>query len=122
MTQEKDGVKCFECGGCADCNHHVVPRSLGGTKTVPLCHKCHDLVHHGRPVRSTSVSELTKAALKKLKDEGVRLGRPRATAKRRYAKMLRNKGWTLKKIGEQLAQKEGRDKPYTPAAVSNLLK
>ena len=36
---------CFECGKPAAHWHHVVPRSRGGTKMVPLCHDCHDLVH-----------------------------------------------------------------------------
>lgn len=37
---------CFECG-CADelHDHHVVPRSLGGTRTVPLCIECHAKAH-----------------------------------------------------------------------------
>jgi 5-methylcytosine-specific restriction endonuclease McrA len=25
--------------------HHVVPRSLGGVATVPLCHDCHGKAH-----------------------------------------------------------------------------
>jgi hypothetical protein len=37
--------ECFECGHPAAQAHHVVPQSLGGTKTVPLCEKCHNLVH-----------------------------------------------------------------------------
>lgn len=36
---------CFNCGNPAKENHHVVPRSLGGIATVPLCHECHGLVH-----------------------------------------------------------------------------
>lgn len=36
---------CFECGKPAEHRHHVVPRSKGGKRTVPLCHDCHDLVH-----------------------------------------------------------------------------
>jgi len=36
---------CFECGGLAEHEHHVVPESLGGTKTVPLCRSCHALAH-----------------------------------------------------------------------------
>lgn len=26
-------------------DHHLVPRSEGGTETVPLCHPCHKSVH-----------------------------------------------------------------------------
>ena len=39
-------VKCFECGKPAECEHHVVPKSLGGIKTVPLCLKCHGIIHN----------------------------------------------------------------------------
>jgi hypothetical protein len=39
-------MNCFECGTTENLHgHHVVPRSLGGTKTIPLCPKCHGLVH-----------------------------------------------------------------------------
>jgi len=37
--------KCFECGNPATENHHVLPKSLGGTKTVPLCSLCHMKIH-----------------------------------------------------------------------------
>lgn len=68
------------------------------------------------------LGERTSQALQALKKKGVKLGRPRATAKRRYARRLRNQGYTLKRIGEVLAAKEGRERPYTTASVSNLLK
>lgn len=38
--------KCFECERPMIYNHHVVPKSLGGTKTVPLCEICHAIVHN----------------------------------------------------------------------------
>tara|TARA_R100000008_G_C3489603_1_gene118025 strand:- start:133 stop:549 length:417 start_codon:yes stop_codon:yes gene_type:complete len=38
--------KCFECGDAAQANHHVVPKVLGGTQTIPLCLKCHGKVHN----------------------------------------------------------------------------
>lgn len=38
---------CFECGQPADVRHHVVPLSLGGSKTVPLCIGCHKKAHGG---------------------------------------------------------------------------
>ena len=37
--------KCFECGEPKKDMHHVVPKSKGGIKTLPLCAKCHGLVH-----------------------------------------------------------------------------
>tara|TARA_R110000803_G_scaffold94110_10_gene161632 strand:- start:1995 stop:2321 length:327 start_codon:yes stop_codon:yes gene_type:complete len=37
---------CFECGSTENIEkHHVVPRSKGGKKTIPLCARCHDKVH-----------------------------------------------------------------------------
>ena len=37
--------KCFECNNPAQVNHHVVPKVLGGTQTIPLCNECHSKVH-----------------------------------------------------------------------------
>lgn len=36
-----DLTKCFECNNSIVELHHVVPKSLGGKKTVPLCESCH---------------------------------------------------------------------------------
>ena len=36
---------CFVCGSVAEEEHHVVPKSLGGTKTVSLCSACHGKIH-----------------------------------------------------------------------------
>lgn len=41
-----ENIPCFECGKPAAHNHHVIPRVLGGTRTVPLCLECHSLVHN----------------------------------------------------------------------------
>lgn len=46
MYTRKTPTPCFECGNHADHEHHVVPRSRGGTKTVPLCGQCHAKAHH----------------------------------------------------------------------------
>ena len=66
--------KCFECGATNDIqDHHVVPRSRGGTKTVPLCYTCH-MKAHGRDSRGMNHKKLTKAALAQAKLKGVLLG------------------------------------------------
>ena len=53
---------CFECGSSKRLNnHHVVPKTLGGTKTIPLCEKCHGLVHG----RKFNTKFLTKIAMSK---------------------------------------------------------
>lgn len=68
------GEYCFECGKEATENHHVIPQSLGGTKTVPLCGGCHSLVHGGYFKRRDDHIELTKEGLKRAKERGVVLG------------------------------------------------
>lgn len=64
---------CFNCGLPATHRHHVVPRSLGGVATVPLCHDCHGKAH-GKAHGFRNTNELTRAALLQLKADGVRLG------------------------------------------------
>jgi len=39
---------CFECSGPSTVQHHVVPKSKGGTKTLPLCDECHAKAHDSR--------------------------------------------------------------------------
>ena len=67
--------KCFECEKTEDQieihDHHVVPRSMGGVKTIPLCYVCHAIVHDRSAV---SIKELTKAALQNKKSRGYRVG------------------------------------------------
>ena len=55
--------KCFECGANASENHHVVPRSLGGKNTIPLCRACHRTVHS--PGSSLALNVLRKIAAAK---------------------------------------------------------
>jgi 5-methylcytosine-specific restriction endonuclease McrA len=60
--------KCFECGNSATENHHVIPKSLGGTKTVPLCSSCHMKVHGlDGTRRAESHVENTKRGLDKFR-------------------------------------------------------
>ena len=52
--------QCFECGSEeAIHQHHVVPKSRGGTRTIPVCDRCHNLCHHnsGNMLASTLNSE-----------------------------------------------------------------
>jgi hypothetical protein len=66
--------ECFECGKPATEEHHVIPESLGGTKTVPLCGGCHALVHGGYNKRRDDHIELTKAGIQRARERGVALG------------------------------------------------
>ncbi len=61
--------ECFECGSLPTIQHHIVPRSQGGTKTLALCEKCHEKVHG----RKMNIRELTKAAMdqKRLRKERI---------------------------------------------------
>lgn len=63
-------ARCFECGAEAHHDHHVVPRSLGGTKTVPLCEEHHGAIH-GADLRTRT---LTRKALQAKRARGERGG------------------------------------------------
>ena len=95
-------IACFECGKNAEHNHHVVPKVLGGTKTVPLCTDCHGLVHDRNLTRHR---ELQKKGIAKAKARGVYKGRKYGTCKvnTKRIKQLRSKGMKIKEI----AKKEG---------------
>jgi len=62
--------QCFECGARADVDHHVVPKSRGGIKTIPLCDSCHGKAHG----RVMSTNALTRDALARKKQRGERIG------------------------------------------------
>lgn len=66
---------CFECGCRAHVHHHVVPYSLGGTRTLPLCMKCHNKVHH-IDERGTAIGVLIKAGIDRAREHGTKSGRP----------------------------------------------
>ena len=61
---------CFECDAIAEHDHHVIPRSRGGKKTVPLCVRCHSKAHG----RKMGHNRLTKDALQAKKLKGERVG------------------------------------------------
>jgi hypothetical protein len=67
--------QCFECEQPAEANHHVVPKSRGGTKTVALCTACHAKAHHRD--KNMASATLTKQALAAAKARGVLLGASR---------------------------------------------
>tara|TARA_E500000318_G_C3413320_1_gene154463 strand:+ start:123 stop:560 length:438 start_codon:yes stop_codon:yes gene_type:complete len=66
--------KCFECETTEDLHeHHVVPKSRGGTKTVTLCYQCH-MKAHGRTGKGLNHKKLTREGLARAKARGVKLG------------------------------------------------
>ena len=70
---EKTNADCFECGDTAVSLHHIIPRSKGGTRTVPLCGMCHAKAHHRDGNMDTAT--LTKSALYAKRTRGERAGR-----------------------------------------------
>ena len=65
---------CFECGVEAVEDHHVVPRVLGGTCTVPLCGVCHGKAHS---MERGNHRKLTVLGLQLARERGARIGHPR---------------------------------------------
>ena len=128
---------CFECGSDGRMHqHHVVPRSRGGTKTVPLCELCHGKAH-GRRMR---VSELTRDAMQHMRAQGRRVGSVphgyaddgagrlvAVEAEQRaitLAGALAARGHSLRAISYRLAMAghmNRRGRPYNPKSVARLV-
>ncbi len=53
---------CFECGVPADYDHHVIPKSQGGRKTVSLCRDCQLAALIVVPVMPADISVRTRPA------------------------------------------------------------
>ena len=67
---------CWECNKEAYVeHHHPIPRSRGGTKTIPLCSACHSLAHNTR-IRTDSLSQLIKEGMARRKKMGYKFGNP----------------------------------------------
>lgn len=65
--------KCFECDSTEHIHqHHIIPESLGGKRTIPLCEKCHGKVHDRD---FTTWRTLVTAGLKRARENGVKVGR-----------------------------------------------
>lgn len=108
---------CFECGAPAEHDHHVVPKSIGGTRTVPLCGSCHSKVHKSSNLVTTS--KLVRRALQTKKENGERIGTVmygyslgedgktlESNEREKYiiasVCTLRRQGWALRKIASLL--------------------
>lgn len=61
---------CFECDSPSVNDHHVVPQSRGGTRTVPLCASCHDKAH------DTNALTLSREGFVRAVREGRNAGEP----------------------------------------------
>lgn len=90
---------CFECGVETLGIHHVVPVSLGGTKVIPLCEGCHNLVHGG-----LMSGRLIREGLRKARAKGIKLGAPLKLTPdiALKASSLRSEGFSYKDIAKAL--------------------
>lgn len=133
---------CYECDAPADHHHHVIPRSLGGRRTVPLCGACHSRAHGLDGQTWTGHRELTRAALaalaasgrytggtvpygQRLAADGLHLEEDPAEAEvLTVARELRAAGASLRAVGAELAARGmaprggGR---WSAAAVGRLI-
>ena len=67
-------IECLECKSTKDIHqHHIIPRVMGGTATVPLCGECHGKIHN---LNFRDHSILVKMGVEKAKEQGKILGRP----------------------------------------------
>ena len=65
-------IKCFECDSEENIhNHHVIPKILGGTKTIPLCVLCHGKVHDKDILKMSNLSKIARSK------KGFKTGRPK---------------------------------------------
>lgn len=111
---------CFEHGEVDGPvhEHHVVPRSRGGTQTVPLCEECHGKAH----ASSMKTSKLVREGMAKRRASGRRYSgvipygfelcedgetlSPNHDERSviRTVRVLRNNGYSLCRISKVLAE------------------
>ena len=131
--------QCFECEAVGPLHdHHVVPRSRGGTKTVPLCERCHGMAHHRD--RNMTTSRLAAEAMARmaengeytgghppygwaLADDGSLVANDAEQEAIWAAKMSYAKGLSLRKVGAMLASRglAPRSGEWHPQKVKSLL-
>jgi hypothetical protein len=74
---------CVECGEPAAHKHHVVPKSRGGTFTVPLCLSCHGRTHGSDLIKLMAEGRVRARA------KGVVFGAPRSAPSAVHARIMR---------------------------------
>lgn len=116
---------CWECGTVGEVHHHhPVPKSRGGTRTIPLCLLCHGKAH-GRD-GGMATSRLTREGMEKARSRGVKLGNQHygETAEERAiiaaAVELRASGRTLEQVSADLAARGMLSRRGLPLSVSTL--
>ena len=129
---------CWECdAGPPLHDHHVVPRSRGGTRTVPLCEPCHGKVHD----KDMTISAMIREAHARIRKHG---GRPPGKPPLGYSKtsgpltidpterallfrmhQLRVSGLSIRKIAAVLSGEGFRSRtggPIQPTTVARALR
>ena len=106
--------ECFECATTEDLQqHHVVPRSRGGTKTITLCTQCHAKAH-GKDMKGLNHSRLTKEGIDRARRRGVKLGnpKPREAAKASASSRIAKANKTAIKCGSKIHELRACGKSY----------
>lgn len=111
-----DKPPCFECDRESHHMHHVVPRSLGGTKMVPLCEACHGLVHGLDMSGNGGHARLTRKGLEKARAEG-RIGGRRP----KYPQGIRDKAISMREDGGS-CRVIARALSISPSLVSQIVR
>ena len=129
---------CFECESTEEIHlHHVVPRSLGGTRTIPLCGRCHSLVHSKDLTRiGTLTSKAMKRKIRRAEYVGGRVpygfrnvnGRLVVDAEEldivRQAMELRAQGLTLRAVAAELAERgllNRKGRPFGAQGIQRMV-
>ena len=95
----RKGFRCFECDAPARHAHHVVPLARGGTRTIPLCYECHELVHG---LSFDEHSKLTRDGIERARLAGKPIGRPALPVCTKKLFSLRERGLTYQKIADEV--------------------
>lgn len=105
---------CFECGKPATHAHHVVPKSKGGTRTIPLCLECHSKIHGRQLVHI----DLIRNGVARAKAMGKYKGRKAGTTKAKPARAreLRASGLTIAEVCQALGISKATAIRYLKAA------
>ncbi len=104
VNSKNENNPCFECGVMTKGKHHVVPVSKGGTKVIPLCEQCHNLIHEG-----LIISGMIREGLRKAREKNIQLGAPRKINQEKIdsAIKLRLEGKSFKEISKLLCLSVG---------------
>jgi hypothetical protein len=124
-----DITKCFECGAPKEDMHHIVPKSKGGSKTIPLCAKCHGLIH-GKDF--VTHRQLHKEGVERAKKLGKYKGRVSGTTESKEVVLERYKilveiikqypNMSLRKLVNISSSDTFKTTPNTVRKIKNLLK